>query len=123
MLVQRVGLPLRQSYVMGIVPREERGRVGALANLPAQGASALAPTLAGYLFDHISLALPFEIGAFFQAANTVVFYVFFHQLRPPEERPTSDDAPRPVARAAAPAEAAAAESVDNVGTVAPLEER
>ena len=74
---------------MGVVPNEERGRVGALANLPAQATSALSPTLAGYLFDHIALALPFEIGAVLQGANAALFFIFFRHIQPPEERSKS----------------------------------
>lgn len=86
MLAQRVGLPLRQSFVMGVVPQEERGTVGALANLPAQVTSAVSPTFAGYLFDSVALALPFEIGAVLQGINTALFFVFFRNLIPPEEQ-------------------------------------
>lgn len=86
MLAQRVGLPLRQSYLMGVSTPEERGMVGALANLPSQATSAASPTLAGYLFDHVALALPFEIGAILQGVNTALFFLFFHAAPPPEER-------------------------------------
>jgi len=86
MLVQRIGLPLRQSYVLGVVPSEERGTIAALSNLPSQLTSSASPTLAGYLFDHVALALPFEIGAFFQAFNTLLFFLFFRHLPPPEEQ-------------------------------------
>ena len=87
MMVQRLGLPLRQSFVMGVIPDEERGRVGALSNLPSQVNSALAPTFAGYLFEHVAMALPFEIGAVLQGLNATSFYFFFRGIRPPEERP------------------------------------
>ncbi len=86
MLAQRVALPLRQSYVMGVLPAEDRGTVGALSNLPMQATSAASPALAGYLFDHVSLALPFEIGAFLQGVNAALFFLFFHRLPPPEEQ-------------------------------------
>jgi MFS family permease len=86
MLVQRLGLPLRQSFVMGVVPSEERGRIGALSNLPSQATSALSPTLAGYLFDHVALALPFDIGALLQGINTILFFLFFRNIVPPEEQ-------------------------------------
>ncbi|HZT98013.1 MAG TPA: MFS transporter [Ktedonobacteraceae bacterium] len=86
MLAQRVSLPLRQSYVMGVVPQAERGTVGALSNLPSQVTSAASPTVAGYLFDHVSLALPFEIGAVLQGINALLFLVFFRSLLPPEEQ-------------------------------------
>lgn len=85
MMVQRLGLPLRQSYVMGVVAPEERGRVGALSILPSQAASSLSPTLAGYLFDHVALALPFELGALFQGTNALLFFFFFRAITPPEE--------------------------------------
>ncbi|MGH2507573.1 MAG: MFS transporter, partial [Ktedonobacteraceae bacterium] len=86
MLAQRIALPLRQSYIMGVIPAEERGTVGALSNLPSQATSAASPVLAGYIFDHISLSLPFEIGAILQATNALLFYFFFHKLLPPEEQ-------------------------------------
>lgn len=86
MQAQRIALPLRQSYVMAVVPAEERGTVGALSNLPTQVTSAVSPALAGYLLANISLALPFEIGAALQGLNAIMFYFFFHNTRPPEER-------------------------------------
>jgi MFS family permease len=85
MLAQRIGLPLRQSYVLGVVRSEERGTVGALANVPSQIMSAASPSLAGYLFDHVALSLPFEIGAILQGLNTLFFYLFFRHVLPPEE--------------------------------------
>ncbi|MDE3230195.1 MAG: MFS transporter, partial [Chloroflexota bacterium] len=92
MQAQRIALPLRQSYVMAVVPAEERGTVGALSNLPMQATSAMSPGIAGYIFANVSLALPFEIGAALQALNAILFYAFFHNLRPPEERSASAEA-------------------------------
>jgi MFS family permease len=89
MVAQRMALPLRQSYVMGVVPTEERGTVGALSNLPSQATSAVSPVLAGYLFDEVSLSLPFVIGAVLQGINAVLFYTFFRNILPPEEKTRS----------------------------------
>ena len=86
MQAQRIALPLRQSYTMAVVPPQERGTVGALSNLPMQVTSAVSPGIAGYIFDNISLSLPFEIGAVLQAVNAFMFYYFFHRMLPPEER-------------------------------------
>lgn len=86
MQAQRIALPLRQSYVMAVVPAEERGSVGALSNLPMQATSAISPAAAGYLFDHVSLALPFDIGAALQGVNALMFWLFFRHIQPPEER-------------------------------------
>lgn len=86
MQAQRIALPLRQSYVMAVVPTHERGTVAAFSNLPTQVTSAMTPALAGYLFDTVSLELPFEIGAALQFLNATLFYLFFRATRPPEER-------------------------------------
>ena len=88
MMAQRMALPLRQSYVMGVIPPTERGTAGALSNLPMQGTSAISPTMAGYLFDEVSLSLPFEVGALLQGIAATLFYLFFRHQPPPEERPT-----------------------------------
>ncbi len=93
MQAQRIALPLRQSYVMAVVPPKERGSVGALSNLPMQATSAISPGLAGYIFDNVSLALPFEIAAALQGLNAILFYMFFHNMRPPEERARSSATP------------------------------
>lgn len=86
MMSQRLALPLRQSFVMGVVPAEERGAVGALSNLPSQASSAISPAFAGWLFYHISLDLPFEIGAVLQGVNAALFFLLFRAHIPPEER-------------------------------------
>ncbi len=93
MQAQRIALPLRQSYVMAVVPAEERGTVAGLSNLPTQVTSALTPGLAGYLFANVSLALPFEFGAALQGLNALLFYIFFHNIRPPEERAAEQSEP------------------------------
>lgn len=87
MLAQRVSLPLRQSYVMAMAPPAERAGVAALSNIPAQVTSAVTPVAAGYLFQEVSLVLPFELGAALQTLNGLLYYVFFRHLRPPEEMP------------------------------------
>ncbi|MGH9115873.1 MAG: MFS transporter, partial [Acidimicrobiales bacterium] len=84
MVAQRVSMPLRQSYMMGMADPAERARVAALARLPAQATSAGTPALAGELFDHVSLAAPFLVGGAFQLANALVYYAFFRG-RPPQE--------------------------------------
>ncbi|HET9016235.1 MAG TPA: MFS transporter [Thermomicrobiaceae bacterium] len=86
MCAQRVAMPLRQSFVMAMAPPEERGTLAGLSNVPSQGTSVLSPALAGYLFEHISLALPFEIGGVLQVIGNVIFYAFFRNVHPPEER-------------------------------------
>ncbi len=82
MMVQRVGLPLRQSFTQDMAHHEERASVAALSTLPAQATMAGSQAAAGYLFDDVGLAAPFELAAVFQVANAIL-YVLLFTLRPP----------------------------------------
>ncbi len=88
MLVQRIGLPLRQSYVVGLADENERASVTALSNLPSQVAMSISPLLTGYLFAEADLLIPFEIAAVLQMANALTFWGFFRH-HPPEEESAS----------------------------------
>jgi MFS family permease len=77
LVAQRIGLSLRQSFIMSAAPPSERARVAAFSQLPVQGISALAPTLSGYLFDEVSLAAPFELAGALQLANAWLFHHYF----------------------------------------------
>ena len=86
MAVQRIGLPLRQSYAISQADRSERASVAALSNLPSQLAMAASPIFSGYLFDEVSLAAPFEISSVLQLGNALSFWGFFRNQPPEEER-------------------------------------
>ena len=94
MVVQRIGMPLRQSYVLAMADPGERAAVGALSNLPSQATMAVAPVAAGYLFDEVSLSLPFLIAGALQFVNAVMYWGFFHDM-PPEEEIAARATPRP----------------------------
>jgi len=85
MMIQRVGMPLRQSYVLGMAHPEERASVAALSNVPSQLAMGASPLLTGWLFS-ISLAIPFEIAGGLQALSAVAYWLFFRTSAPEEER-------------------------------------
>jgi MFS family permease len=82
MVLQRVGLPLRQSFTQDMADPEERASLAALSNLPAQATMAGGQVTAGYLFDEVSLAAPFELAAVFLVANAVLYGLLFSR-RPP----------------------------------------
>ncbi|MHB1547992.1 MAG: MFS transporter [Acidimicrobiales bacterium] len=103
MLAQRVGLPLRQSFTQDVADPEERASLAALSNVPAQGTMAFSQVLAGYLFDDIGLAAPFELGAVLQLVNAIVYGVLFGRWQPhlSGERPAAaNTAPAPAANTA-----------------------
>ncbi len=90
MVVQRIGLPLRQSYAVGLAHPDERATVSALSNLPSQLVMAGSPAITGYLMDEVSLSLPFELAAILQFINAASFWLLFRRHPPQEERDRQD---------------------------------
>lgn len=82
MLAQRIGMPLRLSFVQDLAHPSERATVAALSTVPAQATMAGGQAFAGYLFDEVSLSAPFEIAALFQCLNALAYALLFG-LRPP----------------------------------------
>ncbi len=80
-----LSIPLRQSYLMGVIDPPERASAAGMANLPSQVTSALGPYLAGYFMEHLFLSLPLEVAALMQGINTLLYWVFFRNIYPPEE--------------------------------------
>lgn len=83
---QRVSLPLRQSFVFSAADPAELASVAALAMMPAQLTMSAAPLATGYLFDEVSLELPFLLSSALQMLNAVLYWVFFRSITPEEER-------------------------------------
>ncbi|MGH7639575.1 MAG: MFS transporter [Candidatus Dormibacteria bacterium] len=98
MVAQRLGLPLRQSFVQGVADPREQASVAGLSNLPSQGTQAGTQVLAGYLFDEVNLALPFELAAGFQLLNALAYSALFRRVRPVEEREARPKEPGPSAQ-------------------------
>jgi MFS family permease len=70
-------MPIRQSFAAGMVePRETATAIG-ISNFARMSVRTVAPTVAGYMFETISLTLPFFTGASFLAANGMLFMAFF----------------------------------------------
>jgi MFS family permease len=85
MLANAVSVPVRQSFVMGIVEPSERSRMAALSNLPARILSLAGPTLAGMMLRVWWIGVPLELASGLQLAYAGLFWRFFRDVRPPEE--------------------------------------
>jgi MFS family permease len=80
------GLPIRQSYMMGVVGSEDRATaVGVSSGLGWGFPYAVTPVVSGYMMEEVSLSVPIYISVLLSMANSAVYYGFFHHLRPPEE--------------------------------------
>ena len=73
MVAQRVGLPLRQSFVQDLADPSERASVAALSALPAQATMAGSQVLDGYLLQEVALAAPFVVAAAAQCVTAVLY--------------------------------------------------
>src|SRR4029078_5171135 len=60
--LSQMDVPARQSYVMAMVPPDDRAAAASVTNVPRSLASALTPALAGYLLSLSSFGWPLVIG-------------------------------------------------------------
>ncbi len=85
MVFNVLSIPVRQSYLMGVIEPSERASAAGLAAFPSQVTSAIGPYFAGYFMENFAIGLPLEVAAGMQALNTLLYWVFFRNIRPPEE--------------------------------------
>jgi len=81
-----IDVPLRQSYLMGVLKSRRRASALGLVSIVGRVTSAGAPSISGFLYEYVSLALPFFCAASFQFASAGLMYLFFKNIKPPEER-------------------------------------
>lgn len=82
---QRVGIALRQSYVVAMADPSERGAVVAISNLPSEVTQASMSPLAGWLIETSGLIAPFVISASLQFLNGFLYLWMFLRHRPDDE--------------------------------------
>jgi predicted MFS family arabinose efflux permease len=85
MALSQMDVPARQSYVMAMVPREERAAAASVTNVPRSLASAAAPALSGYLLGLTTFGWPLIIGGVLKLAYDLLLLGHFASQRPPEE--------------------------------------
>jgi MFS family permease len=61
-LLSQLDVPARQTFVMSVVPPEERAAAAAFTNLPRSLAAAATPPIAGWLLHHSTVGWPLVAG-------------------------------------------------------------
>jgi MFS family permease len=84
-LLSQMDVPTRSSYVMAIVPPEERAAAASITTVPRSLASAAGPLLAGYLLSISSFGWPLIIAGGLKIIYDVLLLHMFRTVRPPEE--------------------------------------
>jgi MFS family permease len=85
MCLSQMDVPARQSYVMAVVPPEERPAAASVTNVPRSLAAALAPLLAGAMLSRSSFGWPLLCGGVAKAIYDVLLLVQFGAIKPPDE--------------------------------------
>lgn len=80
-------VPTRQSYVMAVVPPNDRTFASGLTNLTRTGGWAAGAAIGGTAMQQITLAAPLVIGGVLKIVYDIVLYRSFRHVRPPEEDP------------------------------------
>lgn len=70
-------MPIRQSMATVIVDPDETATAIGVSSFARMSLRSVAPVIAGYMFEVISLSLPFMIGAGLILANGILYKVFF----------------------------------------------
>ena len=85
--ISQMDVPARQSYVMAVVPPEERAAAAGVTGVARTLGAAISPLFAGVMFARPDLInLPFFIAGTLKIAYDLLLYRSFIALRPPEER-------------------------------------
>ncbi|MGH2897555.1 MAG: MFS transporter, partial [Solirubrobacteraceae bacterium] len=82
MALSQMDVPARQSYVMAVVPPEERAAAASVTNVPRSLATALSPLLAGALLQRSTFGWPLVVGGLFKITYDLLLLVQFRHVRP-----------------------------------------
>jgi hypothetical protein len=83
--VSRMDNPIKQSYMMALVPREERARARGFTTVFQRLSGSFSPSVAAYMMSAISTSLPFFLGGAIQFVHDILYYFTFRNIKPPEE--------------------------------------
>jgi MFS family permease len=86
MALSQMDVPARQSYVMAVVPAEERAAAASVTNVPRSLAAATTPLLAGMLLNVSMFGWPLVCGGLIKAVYDVLLLRQFRAVRPPEDK-------------------------------------
>ena len=79
-------VPARQSYVMAVVPPEERAAAASITNVPRSLATALAPLPAGAMLDYSLFGWPLILGGACKLVYDALLLIQFRSVKPPDEQ-------------------------------------
>jgi MFS family permease len=84
--ISQMDVPTRQSYLMAVVPPEERSAAAGITGVARTIGAAISPALVGFMFARPALInLPFFLAGALKITYDLLLYRSFVAVRPPEE--------------------------------------
>ncbi len=84
--ISQMDVPTRQSYVMAVVPPEERSAAGGVTGVARTLGAAISPLFVGLMFaTPATISVPFFIAGTLKITYDLLLYKQFAKVRPPEE--------------------------------------
>ena len=81
MSLSSMDIPARQSYVMAVVPPEERAAAASVTNVPRSLTAAISPLIAGSLLQLSSFGWPLVIGGVLKITYDLMLLAGFRHLQ------------------------------------------
>jgi MFS family permease len=85
-LLSSMDVPARQSYVMAMVPPEERAAAATVTNVPRSLATAIAPLPAGAMLSHSSFGWPLICAGTLKTMYDILLLIQFRAVKPSDEQ-------------------------------------
>jgi MFS family permease len=93
--ISQMDVPTRQSYLMAVVPPDERSAAAGIAGVARTIGAAVSPLLVGFMFARPALIdLPFFVAGTLKIVYDLLLYRAFVTRRPPEEMPFGGGSPQ-----------------------------
>ncbi|MFH1602829.1 MAG: MFS transporter [Pseudomonadota bacterium] len=83
--LSQMDTPTRSSYVMAIVSPAERPAAASITSVPRSLASAVSPSISGYLLGLSTFGWPLVAAGVAKITYDLLFLTMFRKIRPPEE--------------------------------------
>lgn len=83
--LSQMDVPTRSSYVMSVVPPEERAAAASVTAVPRSLASAISPMLAGYMLSASAFGWPLVVAGGLKITYDLMLLTMCRRVPPPEE--------------------------------------
>jgi predicted MFS family arabinose efflux permease len=83
--LSQMDVPTRQSYLMSVVPENDRTPAAGFTNVSRSIAQTFSPSIAGYAIATLWLGSPFIIAGGLKIVYDLSLYKIFHRLKPSQE--------------------------------------